>query len=80
MEVPQTIPQNKVIAVQPVSLALVSYVDERGATVTQLAVVGENNVNLLESRSLGITQSTTPKGPASSWLTKGVLKYLKKGK
>lgn len=75
MSLPRT-----VTAVQPVSLALVSYVDERGITVTQLAVVGENNVNLLESRALGFSKSATPQGSASKWLVDGVRKLIKKDK
>ena len=62
------------------TMALVSYVDESGQTVTQLAVVGEQNVNLLESRALGVTKTSTPQGRASKWLTDGILAMVKKGK
>lgn len=60
--------------------ALVSYVDEAGQVVTQLAIIGDNNVNLLESRNLGLSKTTTPQGKASKWLTEGVLATVKKAK
>ena len=77
---PQMQQPRTVTAVQPVNLVLVSYVDERGLPVTQLAVVGENNVNLLESRGLGFSKTTTPQGSATKWLVDGVMKLLKRGK
>lgn len=58
-------------------LALVSYADDSGVVYTQLAVIGENNVNLLESRSLGISQNTTPQGKASKWLSDAILEKMK---
>lgn len=63
-------------------LALVEYVDESNQIVTQLAIVGEKNVHLLESRTLGISKNTTPNGRASSWLADGIRDLLgeKKGK
>ena len=60
--------------------ALVSYADESGQVITQLAIIGENNVNLLESRALGIAKATTPQGRASKWLTDGIMAFTKKGK
>ena len=62
------------------TMALVSYVDEVGQTITQLAIVGDKNVNLLESRSLGMSKVTTPQGRASKWLTDGILAMAKKVK
>ena len=63
-------------AVQPVQLVLISYADERGMDVTQLALVGDNNVHLLESRSLGLNNGQTPQGRASKWLADGVFKKM----
>jgi hypothetical protein len=65
-----------VTAAKVVELALISYVDESNQPVTQLALVGENTVQLLESRSLGITKNTTPAGTASEWIKKGVFEAL----
>lgn len=78
---PPTLPQedeapNTVIGAKKVELALVTYRDERNVVQTQLAIVGENNINLLESRALGLTKNTTPQGPASSWLRDGIFKAL----
>ena len=63
-----------------VDLALVSYVDEYSVQQTQLAVVGDNTVHLLEGRSVGISKNTTPQGTASEWLATGILKALGKKK
>ncbi len=65
-----------VLAAKKVDVALVSYVDEAGHTKTQLAVVGDNTVHLIESRTLGISKETTPQGTASEWLKKGVLEKI----
>lgn len=77
---PQQAKPQTVLGVQKVSLALVSYADESGTIITQLAVVGDSNVNMLESRTLGFSKSTTPQGKASKWLTDGILSLLAKGK
>lgn len=68
----KTLTTRSVRAVQPVSLALVEYVDESNQVVRQLAIIGEKNVHLLESRTLGISKNTTPNGRASSWLAEGI--------
>jgi hypothetical protein len=61
-----------------VHLALVSYTDQRGQRITQLAVVGENNVHLLEGKLLGFSPLQTPQGVASDWLRDGIFELLKK--
>jgi hypothetical protein len=68
---PRTVVEAKVV-----ELALVTYVDEYNQPVTQLVLVGANNVNLLESRSLGIGRQTTPQGLANPWLRDGIMKKL----
>lgn len=73
-------PRKTVTAAKHVDLALVSYHDENDQLVTQLAVVGDNEVHLLESRGLGISKTTTRQGPASAWLSEGVMKILGKKK
>lgn len=69
-----------VLAAKSVDLALITYIDDRGQQQTQLGVVGDNNVHLLESRVLGISKSTTPQGVASEWLSKGVFEKMGKKK
>lgn len=63
-----------------VQLALVTYVDDSGQEVVQLVMVGDSNVHLLDSKISGISRTTSPVGPAKSWLREGILKLLKKGK
>lgn len=65
-----------VIAAKPVELALVTYTDESNTQQTQLAVIGENNVHLIEGRALGLSKNTTPQGSASEWLRKGIFAKL----
>lgn len=65
-----------VIAAKPVELALVTYTDETNTQQTQLAVIGENNVHLIEGRALGFSKNTTPQGSASEWLRKGIFAKL----
>lgn len=69
-----------VVGAKIVELALVSYQDESNQTVSQLAVVGENEVHLLESRVFGLSKVTTRQGPASAWMAEGVMKALGKKK
>lgn len=65
-----------VIGAKAVEIALVTYTDEAGQQFTQLAVVGDNNVHLIEGRVLGISRTATPQGVASDWLRDGVFKKL----
>lgn len=75
---PQTVGHKPgtVIAAKKVDLALVSYVDESGRVLTQLAIVGDNTVHLLESRHFGVSKETTPQGIAHEWLKNGVLEKM----
>ena len=68
----------KVLAAKRVELALVTYTDETNTQHTQLAVIGDNNVQLLEGRMMGLTKNTTPQGTASEWLRKGIFEKLGK--
>jgi hypothetical protein len=68
----QNLTPRTVLGVQPVTLALVNYIDESAQSVTQLAIIGENTVHLLESRALGFTKNSTPFGRATKWLFDGV--------
>lgn len=74
----QKIPETPrtVIAAKKVDLVLVTYLDEYNQQQSQLAVVGENTVHLLESRRLGMSVNTTPQGIATQWLRDGVFKAL----
>lgn len=66
----------KVLGAKRVELALVTYTDDSNVQHTQLAVVGENTIHLLEGRSMGFSKSTTPFGTASDWLKKGIFEKL----
>jgi hypothetical protein len=66
----------KVLAAKRVELALVTYTDETNTQQTQLAVIGENTVHLIEGRALGFSKNTTPQGTASDWIKKGIFEKL----
>lgn len=65
-----------VIAAKPVELALVTYTDESNTQFTQLAIIGENNVHLVEGRAMGFSKNSTPQGSASEWLRKAIFEKL----
>lgn len=65
-----------VLGAKIVEFALITYLDESNQQQTQLAIVGDNKVHLIESRSIGISKSTTPQGVASEWIVKGVFEKL----
>lgn len=65
-----------VLAAKAVELVLLTYVDEAGQTETQLALVGDTKVHLLESFTFGISEHKQPQGIASGWLKDGVFKLL----
>lgn len=65
-----------VIAAKRVELALVTYTDESNTQFTQLAIVGENNVHLIEGRAMGFSKNSTPQGSASEWLRKAIFEKL----
>ena len=67
----------KVLGAKVVELALVTYTDETNTQHTQLAVIGDNNVHLIEGRALGFSKNTTPQGTASEWLKKGIFEKLR---
>jgi hypothetical protein len=72
----QTATPRTVLSAKVVNLALVSFVDEKGRQITQLAIVGENNVHLLDSKEMGFRKETTPSGLATEWLKKGIFEKL----
>lgn len=59
------------LAAKGVDLVLVSYADDRGDEVAQLAVVGDNNVYLLD-----VLAKRAPKGEAAKWLREGTFEKL----
>lgn len=69
--------ENALLGAKKVDLALVSYLDSQGVTQTQLAVVGENKVHLLEARGMGMSKNTTPQGLAQPWLAEAIIEALK---
>ncbi len=67
-----------VLDVKKVDLVLIQFRDEYNTEQTQLGVVGERNVFLLESRTLGISKNTSAVGMASRWLRDGIFKLMGK--
>jgi hypothetical protein len=67
-----------VVAAKSVELALVTWIDATGREVTQLAIIGDNNVHLLEGRSMGFGAFSTLQGTASKDLTRNIFKALGK--
>jgi hypothetical protein len=65
-----------VLAAKGVDLALITYVDEQGTQITQLAVVGDNRVHVLDGKPMGFSKVTTPQGLANDWLRDGVFAKL----
>ena len=65
-----------VLAAKGVDLALITYVDEQGTQITQLAVVGDNRVHVLDGKPMGFSKVTTPQGLANDWLRDGVFSKL----
>lgn len=66
----------KVLAAKRVDIALVTYTDETNTQQTQLAIIGDNNIHLIEGRALGFAKNTTPQGTASDWLKNGIFEKL----
>lgn len=67
---------NTVISAKYVRLALITYVNEWGESVTQLGVVGDENIQMLDSSILGFSKTRTPVGLATKWLKEGAFKLL----
>jgi len=65
-----------VLAAKGVDLALITYIDEQGTQFTQLAVVGDNLVHVLDGKPMGFSRVTTPQGVANAWLRDGVFEKL----
>jgi hypothetical protein len=65
-----------VLAAKEVEIALVTYTDESGTQITQLAVVGDASVHLLEGSAMGFARTRTPQGKANDWLAKGIFAKL----
>lgn len=67
-----------VVGAKAVELAFVTYVDDHGNTMSQLAVVGDKTLHLLDNRTVGMGSERTPSGRATEWLREGVFKALGK--
>jgi hypothetical protein len=65
-----------VLAVKPVEVVLVRYTDDAGTEITQLAVVGEKNVHMLDGKATGFSRANTPQGVANDWLKNGIFAKL----
>lgn len=61
-----------------VDLAIVSYTDNDGTQHSQLMVIGDKTVIMLDGRSLGYSTRPEPAGIAGRWLRDEVLKSLGK--
>lgn len=69
--------QRTLTGAKKVDLAVVSYTDDKGGDHTQLAVVGDNTVFLLDGKMTGFSSTATPHGRAADWLSKQILSALK---
>jgi hypothetical protein len=65
-----------VLAAKRVELALVTWTDDAGVQSTQLAIVGDKNIHLLDGRSMGLSRTATPQGNAVEWLKKAIFQKL----
>lgn len=59
-----------------VNLAIVSYTDVDGAQRTQLCVLGDKTVLMLDSKGIGISNRSEPSGVAANWLKDAVFETL----
>ena len=59
-----------------VNIAVVQWTDDEGLEHSQIAIVGDNNVNLLSGKVTGFGVSTK-QGPASPMLRDAILKKLR---
>jgi hypothetical protein len=69
-------PPRTVLGVKGVDLILVRYTDDRGTENVQLAVVGDNNVHMINGRLFGLSSSDTPQGNANPWLRDAIFEKL----
>jgi hypothetical protein len=64
-----------------VRLALVEFTDEAGQPNTSIVLVGDNNIRLLDAKSMGVTKvSSQHIGNANEWLKNGIFGLLEKKK
>lgn len=69
-------PPKTVVVVKKVELTMVTYVDANGQQISQLALVGDSHVQLLNNVDFGFGEARTSKGPANDWLVRGVMEKL----
>jgi hypothetical protein len=67
-------PPKTLLSVRDAEIKLVTYTDPGGAEVTQPVLVGENQVLLLDSRTMLGASERTPTGFATAWLREAILK------
>lgn len=58
-------------------MKLIRYTDQNGESMVQFALVGANNVILLDHKEIGLGPERTPMGFATGWLKEGVLTLMK---
>lgn len=68
---------NRVLTVRPVQLAFVSYLDNRGQKQAGLALVGQEQVRLINMRRLGLSLMDTQEGGVNEWFRDQVFEGLK---
>lgn len=71
-------PPRTVQSAKLVDLAIVSYTDNEGMQHSQLFVVGDKTLIMLDGRSLGYSTRPEPAGIAARWLRDAVLQSLGK--
>jgi hypothetical protein len=67
-----------VLSAKIVELAIVSYTDVEGMERTQLCVIGDKTVLMLDSKGLGISNRAEPSGVAAPWLRDALFKMMGK--
>jgi hypothetical protein len=67
-----------VLSAKTVELAIVSYTDVAGMTRTQLCVLGDHTVLMLDSKGLGISLHGEPSGVAAPWLRDALFEMMGK--
>lgn len=73
---PRSRSQREVLAAKSVDLLLVTYADDAGNQYTQLAVAGDNEIQLIDGRMAGLSKVATPQGRANEWLANGIFEKL----
>jgi hypothetical protein len=70
---------NKVLSVRPVKLAMVTYLNDKGDKVSSMALVGQNEVRLVNMRRFGLSKIDTEEGQVNDWFRNQILSMTNEG-